>query len=45
MRLSAVALLAKADTRRTAHGTKTPGLPSKETPHNEDQDVTQDQRI
>jgi hypothetical protein len=44
MRLSAVAL-AKADTRRTAHGTKTPRLLSKGTPHNEDQEVTQDQRI
>jgi hypothetical protein len=29
----------------TAHGTKTPGLPSKGTPHNEDQEVTRDQRI
>ena len=32
-------------TRRTAHGTKTPRLPSKVTPQNEDQEVTQDQRI
>jgi hypothetical protein len=32
-------------TRRTAHGTTTPGLLSKETPHNEYQEVTQDQRI
>jgi hypothetical protein len=32
-------------TRRTAHGTKIPGLPSEGTPPNEDQEVTQDQRI
>ncbi len=45
MRLSTVAVFAKADTRRTAHGTKTLRLPSKGTPNNEDQEVTQDQRI
>jgi len=32
-------------TRRTAHGTKTPRLPSKGTPHNADQEIAQDQRI
>ena len=32
-------------TRRTAHGTKTPRLPSKGTPHSEDLEVTHDQRI
>ncbi len=30
------------NTRRTAHGTKTPRLPSEVTPHNEGQEVTQD---